>query len=244
MEGITQEILFGILIIFMAAMTQGATSFGFSLIALPLLGLMFPLQVAVPVLMIYSLILNSVILYHIREHVQLKKIIVLVIFGMVGTPFGVYLLKVLEENTLKLLVGIIIVIVAGVNFSGFHFNIKNDRKAFIPVGFASGLLNGSVSFGGPPIVLFLNNQRVGKQIFRGNLTLYFWMINLFSIPTYFFSGLITTEVVSYSLYLFPGLIIGTLIGIRIGNQVNEQLFKRISMSLIMGMGVLSILSGI
>ena len=244
MEAMSQQIFFGIMVIFMAAMTQGATSFGFSLIAVPLLGLMFPLQVAVPVLMIYSLILNSVILYNIREHVRLKKIIVLVIFGMVGTPFGVYLLKVLEENTLKLLVGIIIVLVAGVNFSGYHFKVKNERAAFIPVGFASGLLNGSVSLGGPPIVLFLNNQKVKKQIFRGNLTLYFWIINLFSIPTYFFSGLITREVLSYSVYLFPGLIFGTLIGISIGNRVEEQLFKRISMSLIMGMGVLSILSGI
>ncbi len=244
MEAMTPEILFGILVIFMAAMTQGATSFGFSLIAVPLLGIMFPLQVVVPVLMIYSLILNSLILYNIREHVQLKKIIILVVFGMIGTPFGVYLLKVLEENTLKLFVGIIIVIVAAVNLSGVHFKIKNDRAAFIPVGFASGLLNGSVSLGGPPIVLFLNNQKVEKQIFRGNLTLYFWMINLFSIPTYFFSGLITTEVISYSVYLFPGLILGTLIGIHMGNQVEEQLFKKISMSLIMGMGILSILSGI
>lgn len=244
MEAMAQQVFFGIMVIFMAAMTQGATSFGFSLIAVPLLGLMFPLQVAVPVLMIYSLILNSVILYNIREHVRLKKIIVLVIFGMVGTPFGVYLLKVLEENTLKLLVGIIIVLVAGVNFSGYHFKVKNEQAAFIPVGFASGLLNGSVSLGGPPIVLFLNNQKVKKQIFRGNLTLYFWIINLFSIPTYFFSGLITREVLSYSVYLFPGLIFGTLIGISIGNRVEEQLFKRISMSLIMGMGVLSILSGI
>ena len=244
MDVMMQQILFGILIIFLAAMTQGATSFGFSLIAVPLLGIMIPLQVAVPILMIYSLILNSVILYHIRQHVQLKKIIVLVISGMAGTPFGVYLLKALEESTLKLVVGIIIVIVAAVNISGYHIKMKNGKRSFIPVGFASGLLNGSVSLGGPPIVLFLNNQKVEKQIFRGNLTLYFWMINLFSIPTYFFSGLITREVVSYSLYLFPGLIIGTLIGIRMGNQVNERLFKRISMGLIMGMGILSIWSGL
>ncbi len=244
MDVMMQQILFGILIIFLAAMTQGATSFGFSLIAVPLLGIMIPLQVAVPILMIYSLILNSVILYHIRQHVQLKKIIVLVISGMAGTPFGVYLLKALEESTLKLVVGIIIVIVAAVNISGYHIKMKNGKRSFIPVGFASGLLNGSVSLGGPPIVLFLNNQKVEKQIFRGNLTLYFWMINLFSIPTYFFSGLITREVVSYSLYLFPGLIIGTLIGIRMGNQVNERLFKRISTGLIMGMGILSIWSGL
>lgn len=244
MEVMSQQILFGILIIFMAAMTQGATSFGFSLIALPLLGIMYPLQVVVPILMIYSLILNSLILYHIRKHVDFKKIMVLVIFGMIGTPFGVYLLKVLDESFLKLLVGIIIVIVAVVNFSGYHIKVKNEKASFIPIGFASGLLNGSVSFGGPPIVLFLNNQGVEKQVFRGNLTLYFWMINLFSIPTYFFSGLITSEVISYSGYLFPGLILGTLFGIQIGNRVEEQLFKKISLSLIMGMGFLSIFSGI
>ena len=244
MESFTPELGLAVLIITIAALTQGATSFGFSLIAVPLLGILYPLQLVVPVLIIYSLILNSVVLYHLRDHIQLRKILLLAIFGILGTPFGVHLLQALEEAALQLIVGITIVVVAAVNFSGYQFSVKNESASFIPIGFLSGLLNGSVSLGGPPIVLFLNNQKVKKQQFRGNLTLYFWILNLFSIPTYIFSGLITEEVLHYSGIMLPGLIVGTLLGVRVGNYVNEQLFRRISMSLIMGMGFLSIWSAL
>ncbi|ABR47757.1 protein of unknown function DUF81 [Alkaliphilus metalliredigens QYMF] len=244
MEDIMVQIVFGALVIFFAAMTQGITSFGFSLISLPLLGLFLPLKIVVPVLVIYSLLLNSIILYHIKEFIEIKRISILVMAGIIGTPFGVYLLKISDESTLKLLIGIIITIAAIVNFSGYKIKVKNEKRSYIPVGLASGLLNGSVSLGGPPVVLFLTNQAVEKQIFRANLTLYFWILNITTIPTYFFGGLITGEVIQYTAYLSPGLIVGTLLGISLGNKVDENLFKKLTLSLIMCMGVLSIMSGI
>ena len=41
------------LIIFLAAVVMGVTSFGFALIAVPLLNLLLPLKVLVPVLILY-----------------------------------------------------------------------------------------------------------------------------------------------------------------------------------------------
>jgi len=244
MEYVLVNIIFGVLIIFFAAMTQGITSFGFSLIGLPLLGIFLPLKIIVPILVIYSLVLNTIILYHIKEFIDFKRISILVIAGIIGTPFGVYLLKFSNESTLKLLIGIIITIAAIVNFSGYKIKVKNEKLSYIPVGLVSGLLNGSVSLGGPPIVLFLTNQDVEKQIFRANLTLYFWILNIITIPTHFLGGLITSEVIRYTAYLSPGLVVGTLLGIRLGNKLDENLFKKITLSLIMCMGVLSIISAI
>ncbi len=51
--------LFAILVIFISGFTQGMTSFGFSLLALPLMTMILPIQVVVPLLMIFSLVLNS-----------------------------------------------------------------------------------------------------------------------------------------------------------------------------------------
>jgi len=244
MEAVLVHSVFGALIIFLAAMTQGITSFGFSLIALPLLDIFLPLQIIVPILVIYSLVLNTIILYYIKEFIDFKRISILVIAGIIGTPVGVYLLKVSNESTLKLLIGIIITIAAIANFTGYKIKIKNEKLSYIPVGLVSGLLNGSVSLGGPPVVLFLTNQDVEKQTFRANLTLYFWILNIITIPTHFFSGLITSEVIRYTAYLSPGLIVGTLLGIRLGNKLDEKLFKKLTLILITCMGVLSIISAI
>lgn len=243
MEEIIVQVLWGSVIIFVASMTQGIASFGFSLIALPLLGIFLPLRVVVPILTFYSFVLNTVIISHIRKHVSIKRILIIVITGIVGTPFGAYLLKIASENTLKFAVGVILIIAAIINFKGYKIKVKNEKLVYIPVGLVSGLLNGSVSFAGPPVVLFMSNQGVEKQIFRANLTAYFWILNIVTIPTYFFGGLITPDVTSYSLYLLPSLVIGTLIGIKLGNNVDEILFKRLTLGLITVMGFMSLVSG-
>ncbi|MTI46734.1 sulfite exporter TauE/SafE family protein [Sporosalibacterium faouarense] len=241
---LTTQIIIGLIIIFLAGMIQGITSFGFSLLAVPLLGLFLPLQIVVPMLVIYSLFLNSIILFNVKNHVNLRKIAILVIAGIIGTPLGTYLLKALDENILKVSVGIIVTLSAVAFLRGFKIHVKNEKLSFIPVGFISGLLNGSVSLSGPPIILFLTNQGVEKQTFRANLTSYFWVLNLITIPTYIVSDLITKDVITYTSYLFPALIIGVLSGIKIGNKVDEGLFKKMTLVLIVFMGVLSIISGI
>lgn len=238
------QIIIGLIVIFFAGMIQGITSFGFSLLAVPLLGLFLPLQIVVPMLIIYSLFLNSIILYNVRKHVDIKKIAILVIAGVIGTPFGTYLLKAQDENILKIAVGIIVTFSAVAFLRGFKVHVKNEKLSYIPVGLMSGLLNGSVSLSGPPVILFLTNQGVEKQTFRANLTSYFWVLNLITVPTYLISGLITKDVMNYTMYLFPALIIGVIVGIKVGNKVDESIFRRMTLGLIVFMGILSIISGI
>ncbi|WP_353893938.1 sulfite exporter TauE/SafE family protein [Proteinivorax hydrogeniformans] len=237
MDSSVLQIVIGLLIIFLAAATQGIASFGFSIISLPLLGVFLPLQVVVPMLIIYSLVLNSMILQNLKEHIDFKRIWILVVAGVIGTPFGVYLLKVVDENTLKIAIGVILTISAVLNFYGIKVKVKREKLTQIPVGLISGLFNGSASIGGPPIIIFLTNQGVKKQIFRANLTLYFWLINIVTIPTYVVGGLITTEVIQYTLFLLPGLLLGTMVGINLGNKVDENLFAKLTLVMVMGMGL-------
>ncbi|WP_350342903.1 sulfite exporter TauE/SafE family protein [Proteinivorax tanatarense] len=231
------QILLGILIIFLAATTQGIASFGFSIISLPLLGIFLPLQVIVPMLIIYSLVLNSMILQNLKEHINFKGIWVLVVAGVIGTPFGAYLLKVVDENTLKIAIGIILTLSAILNFYGIKIKVKREKLTQIPVGIVSGLFNGSASIGGPPIIIFLTNQGVKKQVFRANLTLYFWLVNIVTIPTYVVGGLITTEVIQYTILLLPGLLLGTIVGIKLGNKVDEIFFTKLTLVMVMVMGL-------
>ncbi len=238
------ELILAAIIIFISSVIQGITSFGFSLVALPLLGMLLPLKIVVPMLVLYSLILNIIILSHIRTHVRLKQIVILVIFGIIGTPFGAHLLKVTNENTLKVVIGILVTTSALINLYGYKVKVKNERLSYIPVGFVSGIMNGSVSLGGPPLVLFLRNQEVEKQTFRANLTSYFLILNVFTIPTYFLGGLITSEVISYSAYVLPGLVLGAFVGVKLGNKFDEELFRRLTLGLIIVTGILSIITGI
>jgi len=243
----TNEILIviiGFVVILCAGIIQGATSFGFSLLALPILAAFIPLKVIVPMLVIYSLIMNSIIFYKIREYVELKRISMLIIAAVIATPIGANMLISLNESILQVIVGGIVTISALSFYFGYKLKIDNERIAYIPVGFLSGLLNGSVSLSGPPVILFLTNQGVEKQVFRATLTAYFWILNIMTIVTFLYKKLINTEVLKFTGYLLPALIIGVLIGIKLGNRVKEETFKKLTTILMVLMGLLSVVSGI
>lgn len=234
-------IILSFLIIMLSGFIQGTTSFGFSLIALPLLGIMLSLKLVVPLLVIFSLFMNSIILFKLRAYVNLKRILLLIFSSVIATPMGAYLLISIDENLLKLIVGIIVVLSAIIFKLGFNIKVKNEKLAFIPVGIMSGLLNGSVSLSGPPVILFLTNQKTEKQVFRATLTSFFWILNIATIVVFINNGLINNEVLDLSIKLIPALIIGLIFGIKLGDHIQQKTFQNATVILLFIMGSLSII---
>jgi hypothetical protein len=114
--------------------------------------------------------------------------------------------------------------------------------ASIPVGLISGVLGGSMSISGPPIVLFFNNQNVEKSVFRANLIAYFFSIYMATIPAYFFGNLLTVDLLGSSVVMVPIMFLGAIIGIRASKKVNEIVFKKITLLLVLFTGIMAILS--
>jgi len=112
------DLLFASIIILLASIVQGATSFGFSLLALPLLGLLFELKIVVPTLVLFSLFLNSIILVKLKMKPHLKEIGLLAIFAVICIPIGVQLLMVVSESTLKFSVSILLIAISLIMISG------------------------------------------------------------------------------------------------------------------------------
>jgi len=236
-------IIAGLVVIFFAGLIQGLTGFGFALVAVPIMTLFLSPKEVVPVVLIHAILIVAVILYEARKWVDLKRIWPLMIAGIVGIPLGTYLLIFLQEGTLKILIGSVIVVFALAFLKGFRKQIKAEKLAFAPVGFISGLLAGSTMMGGPPVILFFTNQGLSKNVFRANIVLYFTAVSLAAIPAYVAGGLITKEVMKYAVLLLPALIAGGLTGIRLARAVQEQLFEKIVLIILIVAGLMSIASG-
>lgn len=229
-------------IITLSAFIQGLTSFGFSLIALPLLAGLLPFQQVIAMLIIYSLMLNLVMLFKLYRNVHLKLITMLIVGGVLGIPLGIWLLQHAEPILLKRIAGLLIIIVSLALLSGKRIVLKNPHKFYAPLGFLSGILQGSLSLSGPPIVLFLSNQDVDKAVFRANLTAFFTMMNLISIPGFVLKGMITGEVLVQTFTALPVLLIGLGGGMYLATRIDEAIFKRITLGLITLAGVMALVS--
>ena len=227
------------IILLIAALVQGATSFGFSLIALPLLGLFFDFKVVVPTLVIFSIFLNLLILVRLRVKPNLKEIGLLAIFAVLFIPLGVDMLLYVDESLLKAVVGILLIIVSVIMLSGYRMTIKNKQVSYVITGILSGVLNGAVSLSGPPVVVLLANDNKNKNEFRSSLTTLFLTLNVVTIYLYFKNGLFSNPELTKMLYLFPFMIIGTLLGIYLGNKIDDGKFKKMVLILLLFMGVMN-----
>ncbi len=239
-----QIIYIGLFIFLFSAALQGLTGFGFSILAIPLITLFMSPKTAVPILLVYSMIINIVVLYSARKAVNLKKIWILLAAGIISMPLGTHLLVIMNEDLLKIFIGSIILIFGILLLIGFRKQFANEKIAMLPVGLLSGLLGGSISISGPPIILFLSNQNVDKHTFRGNLAAYFFILNLFTVPVYYWNGLLTKEVWNYSLTFLPALLIGVFLGNLLSHKIKDDHFKKLTLILLIIMGIIAIVSGL
>jgi len=229
--------MFGFISILLAAFTQGITGFGFALIAVPLLSLFIPeIRNITPIIVIYSLLTNIIIVYKSRYYIDFKKIIPLILFGIIGTPIGAYILLYIKVSNLKIIIGLVTSITALAMFKNFKVNIKNQNVSYGIVGLLSGLLNGSTGLSGPPVVLFLTNQNTDKDVFRANLSFYGIATNIFAIIIFVLGGIINISVLNFTFIYLPALIIGVFAGIKISTKIKENLFRNITIGLIALLG--------
>lgn len=228
-----------LLIILFSSLIQGTVGFGFSMIAVPLLSMMMPLTTIVPLLIIIGLGMNGFLLYQLRRDVDFAKMKWLLIAGIMTTPVGASLLTIIDSRVLKLIVGIVIISSAIFMYGGYKIKVKSEVKGNIIAGTLSGLLNGSLTLSGPPVIFFLNNQGTNKQTFRANLAFYFLTLNIFTTITFILKHMFNVEILRLSAISIPLVLLGSWMGTFIGNKVREDIFKKIT---ILGIGIMGIIS--
>jgi len=231
-------------ILFGGAFLQGLTGFGYSLFSLPLLACLMPVSAAVPMLCVTGVFLNLIVFLRARKNLDIKRILPLLISGAAALPAGIWLLRTADESSLKIGVGVLVILSSIIYLSGFRITVKREKLAMIPVGFLSGLLNGATTFSGPPVILFFANQRVAKHQFRASLAAYFLLLNAIAVPAFIAGGLLTGETALNTLYLFPAVISGVLIGIRMADVVSEERFRFAALIALGVLGVFSVVSGL
>ncbi len=244
MIDITQALFFTILVILLAGLVQGLAGFGFSQFALPWLVLMIPGQELIPIMVVLSLFLNLFLIYELRIFVQLKRIWPLIMGGALGIPFGTYLLLIADASMMKLFIGLVIIIFSLVLLFEIRKTIKREKLAMGPIGFVAGIMNSIATVSGPPLIIFFSNQEMNKQEFRANLIAFFLFINILTLPVFLYAGLLTSQVMTASGMLLPGMVMGAFIGSKLSTKIDEARFKKLIMILIIIMGILLIASGL
>jgi len=141
-------------ILFLATIVRSAFGFGEALVAVPLLALVIPVNVAAPVAVLVSVTVALIVVIQDWRQIHVRSAGWLVLSAVLGIPLGLLLLKVVAEPIVK--AGLAIVIIAFSLYSLLtHRRHELTNDAWAPVfGFSSGILGGAYGMNGPPLVIY------------------------------------------------------------------------------------------
>ncbi|QZE12756.1 sulfite exporter TauE/SafE family protein [Halosquirtibacter laminarini] len=234
------------LVIAGASLLKGMTSFGFSLMAFPILLNFYSPLILVPMLTLCNVLTSAqiVLTTKVKKKNTEKPNHWLLIAGVVGIVPGVLLLQTLDVDTLKVIVGVIFVLLSILFLSGFRFKIKHPIRAQIIAGTTAGFLGGALSVSGPPLVLFLTSMKFTNQQFRLHFARFSVLTSSVAFIGYFLSGMITGEVWKLFFISFPILILGTILGQKLSTKVSIRFFQVLCISISLCAGIWSLITGL
>jgi uncharacterized membrane protein YfcA len=211
-------------VLFLATVIRSAFGFGEALVAVPLLALALPVEVAAPVAVLASITVALIVVIQDWRAIHARSAGWLVLSTFAGIPLGLWLLKTIPEVAAK---AVLAFIIAG--FSAYsllrpgRYELKNDRLAWF-FGFWAGVLGGAYGMNGPPLAIYGSLRKWTPGNFRATLQGYFLPASIAGMAGYLITGLWTPTVNRFYLFSLPGVVAGIFLGRAINKRLNAKQF--------------------
>ncbi len=233
-----------LIIVFFSTLTRSTFGFGDALIAMPLLALFIDIKTAVPLIaLIAFFIAFSILIKNIRK-VEFKSAWRLIISSLFGIPIGLWYLEDINEQTIKLILGIIVLIFALYSLLKPRLHkLKTEHYAWF-FGFFAGILGGAYNTNGPPIVIYSSLKKWKPENFRATLQGYFFTTGILVIAGHTFAGNISSEVLNYFAICLPVVFLAIIIGARLNKKIPVVRFHKYIYILLILLGIILIINAV
>lgn len=225
------QLVFCAIVVTVAFAVRGGAGFGGGAIAVPLLALVFPVQVTVPVVTVLNML--SSVGHGIAgwRSIAWREILRILPGSLLGVFAGLWLLTLMDPQPLAKALGVFVV------FYALYMMAFAGRTPVIPprwmlpvaaaTSFAAGII-GSLFGGaaGPLYVIYLNAAKLGKNAFRVTITTVMLFQGLTRMAGYATLGFYDSSVLVLLAAALPMMIIGSWLGARLVRRFDPLLFSR------------------
>jgi len=221
------ELVFACIVIFLAAIVRGFSGFGFSLLAITALSLVYTPAEIVPSIFMLEIAASLNLLPGIWKDIHWKSLLPLMLGCLIATPIGVWALANVPPEPMQIALSIFVLIATALLAKGFALKSMPGPIASTAAGAASGLANGAFGIGGPPVILFYFASPAGNLAGRASMIMFFIFTDVIGLANQSLHGLITMQAATRALFYLPALLLGVWIGARSFKSVDQGLFRKI-----------------
>ena len=201
---------------------------GFWLQAIP------PLE-AVAMVLIISIVSGIQGMMLVWKTIQWRRVLRFLLPALFAMPIGIYLLDVIETRSLKLVVAVLLITYGG--FFTFRKNLPLISKPTYIIdtliGFSGGILGALGGLSGAIPTMWCALRTWTKTEQRSLLQPYNMIVLNIAAVILFFKGAYTAPVLSNLVLVVPTALFGSLIGIAVFKQLNDNQFRRLLIALML-----------
>jgi uncharacterized membrane protein YfcA len=231
------------LAVFCGAFVSGLAGFAFSAVAGAFLLHAFPPLEAIPLMMACSIAVQAANLWALRKNIRWKESLVLVIGGALGVPIAVWLLQVTDARVFRNVFGLAVSCYAAYMLFrpglSCRLQMKAARNALI--GFGGGIVGGLTAMPGAIPTIWCDIHGVPKTEQRGMVQPFIAAMQIFALALMLIQRDLSTKVLVDFGVSIPALVAGTALGIFAFRCVNDALFRRIILAILLVSGLMLIL---
>lgn len=224
----------------LAGLSKGGFGGAMGMLAVPILALVISPVQAAGIMLPILVVMDLVSLYFYRRIFDRRTLAAMLPASIVGIGVGWLTASYVEEDFVRLLVGVISILFALNYWFGDRLRAKPaDPNA--AKGAFWGSLAGFTSFvshaGAPPFQMYALPLRLDKQVFVGTSVIFFAVTNAVKLVPYFLLGQFDAANLATAAVLFPFAALMTVTGIWIVRVIDQSLFYGLSYVFVMVIGV-------
>ncbi len=223
-----------------AGLSKGGFA-GAGIIATPILALVMPPVEAAALMLPILLIQDAYSLWTYRGTIDRRNIVILLPAAVVGIAAGYFLAAYLPEFVISALIGLISMVFAIRSLFFARAELAPAKKADVPAGLFWCAIAGFTSMflhaGGPPFQIYVQPQKLERDLFIGTSTLFFAAVNWIKVPPYLMLGELNLDILKVSLVLAPLALITTYFGVKLVRRFSTESFYKIINVLLLLVGL-------
>jgi uncharacterized membrane protein YfcA len=223
---------------FLGGLTTGLSGFAMGLVVSGIwLHLITPSQNAL-LIVLCGIVTQGLGIWRVRAAITWKAVVPFIAGGAVGVAFGTLLLKTVDQNIVRLTIGMLLIVFSAYSLARPKIATPNGGvPAEIGVGLVNGIIGGLTGLGGIAMTVWSQLRGGNKDAQRAIFQPVMFATFVITAISFGFAGSYTYETMKLYVFALPALVIGVGCGIWLYGKLDDVAFRRVVLVLLFGSGL-------
>ena len=232
------------LVVIFSGFLRGFIGFGSGLLMIPILSYFYSPVFAMVFYIVIEIPATIYLTFVGIKKANLKEITPMMATMMLTIPFGTIFLVSVDEQIIKTLMSILLILFVILIGSGWRIKSKITKYVLVLGGAISGLMQGATGMGGPPYVTVLLSKNDSDEVARANILVITSGLVISAIMSLYYFGLFTKDILFTGAITAPVYVFATYIGTRFFNFSGNKYYRNSSLVALGIVGVATLIGAL